>query len=74
MRAGACRCRLSSRGGRAPWTPREAPPARLPARFVVTVGFGVQNDTEPHRRGRLGRWNLKLVSTSEWGLGLMIAY
>eukprot|EP00969_Alexandrium_andersonii_P268991 11888801-Alexandrium_andersonii.AAC.1 len=30
-----------------PGPPREAPPARPPARFVVAIGFSARNGTEP---------------------------
>eukprot|EP00969_Alexandrium_andersonii_P137098 6064519-Alexandrium_andersonii.AAC.1 len=41
----------SSRGARPPWTPRRAPPAFPPARFVVTIRFSAQNDADSPGRG-----------------------
>eukprot|EP00969_Alexandrium_andersonii_P350199 15432729-Alexandrium_andersonii.AAC.1 len=39
---------VSSPGGSAPpGPPRDEPPARPPAGFVVTIGFSAQNDAEP---------------------------
>eukprot|EP00969_Alexandrium_andersonii_P055464 2444053-Alexandrium_andersonii.AAC.1 len=40
-------------GGSAPPDPlpRKAPPARPPARFVITVGFSAQKNTKPPGRG-----------------------
>eukprot|EP00969_Alexandrium_andersonii_P072512 3199788-Alexandrium_andersonii.AAC.1 len=38
-------------------TCREAPRARLPACFVVTIGFSTQNDCEPRGRGLAG-WKM----------------
>eukprot|EP00969_Alexandrium_andersonii_P075803 3341749-Alexandrium_andersonii.AAC.1 len=44
----------SSPGSSAPRTPREAPPARPPACFVVTIRFNAQSDAEPPGRGLAG--------------------
>eukprot|EP00969_Alexandrium_andersonii_P186216 8226925-Alexandrium_andersonii.AAC.1 len=48
----------SFRGAPPPGPPREAPPGRPPACFVVTIGFSARNDAEPPGRGLAG-WSME---------------